>query len=79
MTRLGKASDEANPIIAEAVQRLIVDAQENHVILRCGSEASRLAAEHPDSGMSSGDIADLLLRAAMDAGVPVQMTSTDGA
>ena len=60
-----------------AVEQVILAAKDAGGILRTGETARRLFSESPDSGLSPRDIAELVVRQAVAAGVPIQFTSPD--
>lgn len=60
-----------------AVARAVEFAKSEGVILRTGEAARRIRSELPECGVPSRQIADLLARKAISAGVPIQFTDPD--
>lgn len=62
---------------ASAVEKLIKDAKTVGDVVRTGESAKRLSSEHPDCGVSRREIAEIVARQAVAAGVPIQFTNPD--
>jgi hypothetical protein len=61
-------------LLAEAVARVVADAAAEDEILRVGPLACRLFATYPGANRSIGHITDLLILAAANAGVVVEIS-----
>jgi len=61
-------------LIAEEIRRVIADAIETQECLAIGRRASLIERAYPNSGLSSDDICDEILAAAISARVPVEMS-----
>lgn len=61
----------------QEIRRLVSKAARDNSILRIGASARELAERLPDSGLSPQQIADALLREAISARVPAQLTRPD--
>lgn len=59
----------------QEIRRLVAQVARDNGILRIGASARQLAERLPDSGLTPQQIADQLLREAIAARVPAQMTS----
>ena len=61
-------------LVSEEIRRIIADAIQSGECLDTGRHATRVATAYPGSGLSPEGIADELVRAAIQAGVPVEMS-----
>ena len=60
-----------------AVARAVEFARSQGTVLRTGEAAKRIRSELPDCDLASRQIADLLARKAISAGVPIQFTDPE--
>jgi hypothetical protein len=61
-------------LLDEAIERLVADARQDGGLIRTGPEAGRLARTYPGSGLSPVEVAEVLVRAALAAGVATELS-----
>jgi hypothetical protein len=64
-------------ILHDAIRDLVVETRKMHGCIRATFEATRLAAAYPSSGLSIPEIAEVIAREAVHAGVAVELGQPD--
>ena len=62
--------------IDEEMRRAVADAIENHTVLKPAHEAEQIAQRHPVLELSPCEIAEEIIRLAIHAGVPTELSRT---
>ena len=74
MVRAEQDTLELRELILDEIRLVVAEAIGSGDILWIGPHARRLLETHPGSGWSEGHIADELILAAANAGVPVEIS-----
>lgn len=78
MTGITMTHEKGEPVgLIEAIHDAVREAFDNQPVVKCGIEAQRLAAQFPTSGMTVDQIADMVLRAAIETGVPAFLSEPE--
>ncbi len=68
----------AEPVpFQSAVARLVELARSEGIVLRTGEAAKQIRSENPECKLAGRQIAELVARKAISAGVPIQFTDPD--
>ena len=64
-------------LLNDAIRHLVAEAIQSGGIIRIGPEAARLANTYTGSGLSTAEISELVMRAAVSAGVTTELCPPD--
>lgn len=64
-------------LLGRAVQELVRHALRDGRIIRSGPEAASLARRYPGAGLTTSEISEMLVRAALKAGVATELSQPE--
>jgi hypothetical protein len=75
--RVEPKKSAARERLNNAIRERVADAIRDGQVIRSGPEAARLARTYAGSGLSTAQVSELLVRAALAAGVATELSSSD--